>query len=717
MSLKKNPFIYIYVSLLFISLFLSACSQIVIEPNRYYILEYKGLKGDDTLLTHPKVNFGLNISEAEVSGTYNRKQIVLKTSENQIRYDLKNLWAERLPSSVATVIHQRISQYNIFTRVSRDYQQQTRYDVAINVKALELINYSTISGARIDFDITLKRTSDNLTVFIHNADRFRRIPVYDTEMFVQTIHDLLIEETDKFLKALLANIDKIETNTDVANQVFTSKDFLEVKTDSLTTLEPIEDDYVSILGKLYIPFMTDPEHEPPFAIEDMEGNFIDSYPMGSEVYLEEGQYNILLGNGTRNQKVVEPVEIFSRYKTTFEPKVGGLIVNVIDNSRNYIDRRYELFDLETAESYGFGYGIEDGVGQQLETWILKPSHYKIVLNDKDFNSYEDFTTVEVKVGEVERLTIVVNSEEPYNMLGAGRLFQEDIVKGKDRTYFSIMNHLNGNFNSKNDTDKRKNNYTLTITEQLDTKITLDYFPVNFTLKNWIEVGVSKDKDTDLNMQSDKFDLKNTLIYYFFTNLGVYGRADVNTHLFNTYEQTDEKLNYIRIDDKGTETFEYTNKFQTQDPLTPLTLKEGIGLNYRALNHNRANLNLRAGVGLRQDYYTNAYFYKGTHTDADEGITYQVYEAINDVFDKGTEISANGNFQIFRDLNYTLTADFLIPFEKKKSSTFEMENILNLRLFKYVSWDYRLNIEYNETEKKYTQLEHTLFLRFTYIFVK
>jgi len=703
----------LYIYFLVIIFLVTACSQIVIEPNRYYILEYKGLKGDETLQAHPKVSFGLNVSEAEVSGTYNRKQIVLKTSENQIRYDLKNLWAERLPSSVASIVHQRISQYNIFTRVSRDYQQQTRYDVTINVKALELINYSTINGARIDLEIILKRTSDNLTVFIHNADRFRRIPVYDTEMFVQTIHDLIIEETDKFLKSLLSNIGKIETNTDVTNQVYTSRDFFEPRADSLFTLEPIEDDYVSLLGKLYIPFMTDPEHEPPFAIEDMEGNFIESFPMGSEVHLEEGKYIIRLGNGTTNQKVVETVEIFSRYKTTLEPQVGGLIVNIIDNGRNYIDRRYELFDLDTAESYGFGYGIEDGVGQQLETWILKPNHYKIVLNDKDFNSYEDFTTVEVKTGEVERLTIVVNAEEPYNLLGAGRLIQEDIVKGKDRTYFSIMNHLNGNFNSRNDAEKNKNNYTLTITEQLDTKLTLDYFPVNFTLKNWIEVGVSKDKDTDLNMQSDKFDLKNTLIYYFFTSLGVYGRADVNTHLFNYFEQTDEKVNYIRIDKKGNETNEYTNKFQTQEPFTPLTLKEGIGLNYRALNYNRANLNIRAGVGMRQDYYTNAYYLKGARTV--NGTTYQVYEAIDDVFDKGTEFSANGNFQIFRNLNYTLTADVLLPFDSNKA-TYEMENILNLRLFKYVSWDYRLNLKYNENERDYTQIEHTLFLRFTYIFV-
>jgi len=712
MPKRKLSICLLYIIIISVVITVTACSQVVIEPNRYYILEYKGLKGDATLLTATKQTFGVNISDADVAGTYNRKQIVRKTSENQIRYDLKNLWAERLPSSVANLVHQRISSYNLFTRVVRDYQQQTRYDVSINIKALEFINYDTIKGARIDLDISLKRNSDNLIVFMHSANRYRNIPVNDTEMFVQTIHDLLLEETDKFLVSLLANIGTVESSTGAASQIFTSKDFTDTK--KTNQQETIEDDYVSVLGRLYVPFLTDPEHEPSFIIEDLEGNFIDSHPMGTEVHLEEGTYNVLLGNGTTGQKVVEQVEIQSRYKTILEPNIGGLVVNIIDRSRNLLDRRYELFDLETAESYGFGFGIKEGVGQQLETWVLRPSHYKIVLNDHPFNTYIDFTTVEVKQGEVERLTLVVD-DETFALLGAGRLSQEDIVIGKNRTSFSIMNHLNGIYKSSNETQKNENKYTLEITEQLDTKLVLDYFPYNFTMKNWIEAGVSTDSDTDLKMQYDTFDLKNTFIYYFFTNLGLYSRADLNTHLFPEYVYTKDETNYIRIDKKGNETIEQTDRFQVKESLMPLTIKEGVGLNWRMLNYNRANLNLRAGIGFKQDYYTNAYFRDKNDRDVD-GVKYPVFRARPDVFEKGTELSATGSFQIFRDLNYTLYADALKPFGNNEV-TFEVENILNLRLFKYVSWDYRLNLQYNKYEKDYVEIEHTLFLRFTYIFVK
>jgi len=715
---RPNNTLLLYIAILLVIIGLTSCSQIVIEPNRYYILEYKGLKGDATLLAKSKQTFGLNVSEADIAGTYNRKQIVRKTSENQIRYDLKNLWAERLPGSIANLVQQRIASYNLFTRVVRDYQQQTRYDVSINIKALEFINYATLKGARIDLDISLKRNSDNLIVFMHSANRFRNIPVEDTEMFVQTIHDLLLEETDKFLISLLANIETIETNTGATSQIFTSRDFMTKKDENTgKKSEPVDDDYVSTLGRLYIPFLTDPELEPSFIVEDSLGVFIESYPMGSEVQLEEGKYRILLGNGTTGQKIVEDVEITSRYKTILEPSLGGLVVNIIDRSRNLIDRRYELFDLESAESYGFGFGIKEGVGQQLDTWLLRPGHYKIVLNDHPFNTYEDFTTVEIKQGEVERFTLVVNDEAPYNLLGAGRLTQEDIVMGKNKTSFSIMNHLNGSFNSLNETKKDEYDYKLDIINQLDTKLVLDYFPYNFTMKSWIEAGVSKDNDTNLKMQYDKFDLKNTLIYYFFTNLGLYGRADVNTHLFPEYVYTKDDTHYIRIDTKGKETYELTDRFQVKESLMPLTIKEGIGLNWRMLNYNRANMNLRAGIGFRQDYYNNAYYFDKTVADTlDPNVTYQVYSARSDISEKGTEFSATGNFQIFRDLNYTLYADVLKPFGKK-DLTYEVENILNLRLFKYISWDYRLNFVYNKIEADYTKIDHTLFLRFTFIFVK
>ena len=709
----KMKYLYHISLLALIGLIFTACATIQVEPRKYFILEYKSVHEDPELFSRTPHNFTIRVLDAEVNGTYNRRQLVIRTSENQIMYDNENLWADRLPQSLSNLMHQRISVYNIYSRVTRSYQQQAKYEIATSVNALEFLNYGSVYGARLNIEMLLRRVSDNQVVFQHASDRNKQLHSDDVEMFVQTINDLLMEETDIFLKALNRYIDRIESGAVYEGRdFFTSRRFV---ADSLRTvyrleLEEIEEgENINFMGRLFVPSLTDPEYEPLFSIEDSNENYIGSYPMGSDVYLIPGLYHVHLGNGTIGQKVVEKVEVFSRYKTLLEPNVGWLTINIIDNSRNQIDQRYELHNLSNAESYGFGYGIKEGVGQQLETWILKPGHYKIVLNGMPFNTFFDFATVEVKKGELEQFTIVVD-ESTKRLIGAGRMFHEDMDAIRGRLKVSIFNHFNATFNSRNETAKNVNTSSLTAIEQLDSQLVYDSPPYHYTLKNLIEIGVSKESDTDFRISSDKFDLKNTFVYFFFKNLGLYARADLSTHMFDEYNQTKERKNYKRIDRNGNETTEYTNKFKTKNAFFPVVLKEGVGINYRVLNKNRANLNLRAGLGFRQDLNSNVFGFEKT----DSG--YDIYRELDDISQRGTEFSANGNFQIFRDLNYTTNADLLIPFHKDDTEIFEWENIINLRMFKYMSWDYRLNLSYNKNIRDYILVDHALFLRLTYIFV-
>jgi hypothetical protein len=103
-----------------------------------------------------------------------------------------------------------------------------------------------------------------------------------------------------------------------------------------------------------------------------------------------------------------------------------LTIKIIDENRNSIDNRYEIFKMSNAESFGFGYGAREEVGEHLLTWILKPGTYKITLNGQSFNTYIDFTTVELVKGELVQLTMVVDSESGH-LIGAGILNQEENI--------------------------------------------------------------------------------------------------------------------------------------------------------------------------------------------------------------------------------------------------------------------------------------------------
>jgi hypothetical protein len=144
------------------------------------------------------------------------------------------------------------------------------------------------------------------------------------------------------------------------------------------------------------------------------------------------------------------------------------------------------------------------------------------------------------------------------------------------------------------------------------------------------------------------------------------------------------------------------------------LKEGLGINLRVLNMSKASLNVRGGFGLRQNINKAVYVKSGDSKDID-GVDYRVYEEQISENIKGIESSLIGVFRLPWNVSYTLDADFLFPFGKDESITMDWENIINVKLFKYVSLDYKLNFRNYilESGEEYIVTDHSLFLRVTY----
>jgi hypothetical protein len=245
----------------------------------------------------------------------------------------------------------------------------------------------------------------------------------------------------------------------------------------------------------------------------------------------------------------------------------------------------------------------------------------------------------------------------------------------------------------------------------------DNDPFHFSSKNLIEIGFTKQTDENFRLVTDEFDLKNTLVYYFIKDLGLYSRVDVNTHFFTKREYFSQKYNCTKTDTEGNEADTvFVDNIKTKSPFYPLTLKEGAGINYRILNLSKANLSLRVGFGLQQ-VYNNDYFVE-TKPDVDTlgNVIHRYFQEVESETKTGTEVSLVGSFQLPLNLSYSLNADFLFPFNDEKNYTMEWENVFNIKIFKYISLDYKLNLihkQYPELNQDYIAKDHTLFLRITY----
>ncbi|MBU4445008.1 PqiC family protein [bacterium] len=690
-------------------LLLAACSSREFIPKNYYILEYYPHTEKKNLFYEKPMNYTVQVNDLAIPTTYNRKEIVIRHFGPRITYSDNDIWAVDLTEIIPNLIVKRISSYDIFRQVAREFLSiRPDYEIITKINNIEVYESENVKAARLSMDFALQERGAKAYNIEHSVNREVVLADNQMETFVQIVNEIILDETDKFLIKITHYFKGIPEEP---------KGPSKVSTDSLLT--ETSEELIEGMGILFFPAISGTDNEPPFIIYDKQSEELTEVP-GKAVPLKAGTYSVKYGSGSLNQMILkENVKIVPRYKTILEADWSCLLVDVIDQKREVVKVQYEVFDSETGESYGTDIPAEREYGEQQKIWMLKPGLYKITINNEPFNTYRNFTTVYLKESIFQKLTIVVDTDpegNPTDLIGAGILEKSELVGAAGNWRFLNAFYGNANFNSTNENIQTEHKTSITFNTQFENKITYDNFPFNYTLRNLIELGTTKTTDTDFRISNDNFYFRNTLIFYFLKNVGLYNRFDAESHMLNEYVYFSSPINYKKIDLASdiVETGHSTKQVLIKPGFRPITFKEGIGINLRAFNTGRINLNIRAGFGLRQDYYDNV-FSLSDMTETTSGNIYKLFNAQKSQFKRGTELSLVGNFQLPLNLTYYTNADFLFPFRSDESTTIEWENVFNLKLFKYISLDYRLRLRNKQTDsgEDYIVDRHALFLRITY----
>jgi len=696
-------------------IFLFGCMARNIIPRNYYILEYYSHSEKDELKLNEPFNQSVYIEDTKVPRTYNKKQIVVRHFGPRITYSDNNLWGVKLTKIIPNLLKKRLDSYNMFKNTQRELFSSTPdYIIDTSINNIEMYISETLYQARLDIDFIYRKKDTEEPLITHSANIEKVLLKQDFDTFAQTINEILLDEIDKFSA-------KITILNTYGQQAPVTQENIPLEIDPLLVkiLDSEEDN--SGKGLLLVPAITGTENEPYYKVHDKYG-YERSAKIGGDLPLMEGTYSIEYGSGNQDQKMIQKdIKIHPRYKTIVEPDWGCLIVEIIDESRNFAKVIYEIFGLEDGESFGNEFPAEVELGEQEKVWVLKPGYYKITINNEPFNTYTDFTTVLIEKGSVQKMTIVMETDEegnPTNMAGAGILEESFFAASLEPFKLSSAIHINGNFNSDNELNENDPEVTITMNSQLENHLIYDRDPLYYNMKSIIDLGVSKTTDTDFRLASDEFDLKNTGIYYFVKDLGFYGRFDVNSHFFDETQYCSEKFYYQKFDENGVTIGDsiLSGEINIKSSFFPIELKEGIGINYRILNLPRADLSFRAGFGIRQFFNRNVFIYDPSETFVDnDNIEHRKYFELASTNTTGTELSLVGNFQLPFNLTYASDADFYFPFDKNDEYTFEWENSFNLNLFKHISLDYKFNLKKlgKDSGIDYFVKEHSLFLRVTY----
>lgn len=470
-------------------------------------------------------------------------------------------------------------------------------------------------------------------------------------------------------------------------------------------LEALDD--IKGLGRIFMPAMTNPDFEPVYTVSNGD-SIIKVQKMGHSVWVRPGTYTITFGSGTIDQLMRKEINIKAEETRIIEPDWCGLTVRIIDETRDWMNEPYELFHIPHNEPYGIGYGADEQLGENLQTWILPPGVYKIIKLGENVNTYVNFATVRLLSGELTQYTIVMDSETK-EFRGAGIL--EFGTTDRKIKNWMINSTLYGSFtlNRGNDITSKEQKTSMAFVAQLDYNIRYSTPKHYFLSRGVVEEGWNMQKDQNsFRSFLDNIRFKNIYIYYFLPGLGIYGRFFAETNLFNTnYYYDDNKDVYFYDEDGQLEHVRRYIRHVTLSPaFSPLELKEGIGLNLRLIKSLRTSFNIRLGMGFRQNINRDLF----NQDDLDETKLYRKPSA----YLKGPEASFIGNSRIFRNVMITSELDLLLPSNTNEDVVYDWENNINLRLSKNISIDYTLRIKKDKTVISYLQYENILLFRYSYV---
>jgi len=303
------------------------------------------------------------------------------------------------------------------------------------------------------------------------------------------------------------------------------------------------------------------------------------------------------------------------------------------------------------------------------------------------------------------------------MVGAG-ILADELGVGSKRVHRGAI-HANMNLSANNEVDQNNPVYSLTMAGQFDNTIDVDFRPFHYTLRSIYDLGASISKGTGLRVAQDSYSLKNVFLIYpwgrdkrFLNNFALYGRADLSTHFWDENIYFSDSKNYILLSSEGEEIARELNKdhVRSKVALYPLRMKEGTGLTYRVAFSPNTWVSLRSGYGWQQDLNHRSFSFRNTGIEG--GVSYEYYVENPDKHDKGIEttlIFSAVNILKFLSVNSTIDALFSMS-EGEIMPRMENENRINIRLYRNISLDTRINLKYDEVVKPWLVYDYSTFLR-------
>lgn len=481
-------------------------------------------------------------------------------------------------------------------------------------------------------------------------------------------------------------------------------------------------------GAVFVPSITGATFEPPATL--VAGDTLQSVNLEERVMVDPGQYVVVLSSGTPAQGVGIPVEVKEGETTLVPVKWGALRIEVTDDKRIPHRGSYEILRADSREPVGMGFGADTLQGEILQTWILAPGLYRIVLPGRNYRGLRDFATVEVPQAGFVRYRLV-QDPDTHEFLGAGVLLPDEFstaLSDGRRWFRTVVVGFDGSMVHSENVVGAFNQVRYDLSGYLDAQLAFNAFPHRFSTLLQVEEGISRILPQDgepqpLVKSTDRVRGDGLYTYSFYGRTGPYARVSADSSALPTEVVATEDTTVVvnELDGSATTVDVAANDtFRLAEAGFPTLLREGVGINTSFARKNMSNnFNFRFGYGMRQNLYGGA-LVTDDHTDTDA----VEYTAVDSFFEEGLEATVVATVRLPGWVVYTTDVEVFADFGSFTSPwtttdtlglpvppwAVSWQNTLSLRITRNLSLNYYLDVEVEPQVIDKPQVEQSLYLR-------
>lgn len=361
-------------------------------------------------------------------------------------------------------------------------------------------------------------------------------------------------------------------------------------------------------GAIFVPAIRSGFDEPPVEVLLNEERVAEG-KSGQRILLNPGTYVVRIGSGASQQRMRVQATVRELATTVIPVSWSALTIHVVDERYNSLRSSYELIRVDDREYLGIGFGTDEQAGEPVSTWVLRPGVYKIVRVGENYRARRDFVTVRLLRAQHTHFLLVLDPDTG-EFAGGGEVPEQELFRAQDGFYRSLVVGGDVTMNIRNNAVGQVDGTSVSARGFLDGKLSISIFQNPLILRLQVEEGFTNPPQGQIQKTIDRLDLDALYLYRIQPWVGPYVRLEAETNIFPNEENLRPDIEYTVVRLRPDQTELQRDLTEDSGRLSPgfgLTrVREGVGLNIRALKTVSAEVNLRAGFGARHAI-TNDFF--------------------------------------------------------------------------------------------------------------